>query len=462
MARPRRQTYTMQQYINNVEEGYISNDVAIQRNPAWKPIVDGLVVTILNDDYIPPLILAEEESGKTVIVDGGSRTAAFKMICKGNHKIKSSVEDPIIKYKKMEKDSDGKTIWSDAEFDIRNKTFDKFPKELQKKFYEYQVETVIHECSADEVEKYFRRYNIHTGMNANQKMFIYLPKYADKIKAIVNRKFFLDHSGFTDSNKEKGLLERVVAESVMAMFHLDKWNKNGKQLSTYLNENASDEEFNILDENITRLENIVITKNTKALFNDKNTFIWFTLFNDFTKLGLDDTEFAEFLNAFTNGLRNKTVDGKLFDTADENGSTKDKQVIIAKLHILETLMYEFLHIDEKDAEVVDEETFIADVVEINKSEVYENIDIYKEDLNGSDSLKGLKDNCIRDGSKLLEPQNNLSLLAMVAYSYKIGQDLDKWLTDFASKNNTYITDQRKNFYLMRDDFNKYLEKGKVA
>lgn len=221
MARPRRQTYTMQQYVNNIEEEYISNDVAIQRYPVWKPIVDGLVVTILNDDYIPPLILAEEESGKTVIVDGGSRTAAFMMICKGNHKIKSSVEDPIIKYKKMEKDSDGKTIWSDAEFDIRNKTFDKFPKELQKKFYEYQVETVIHECGADEVEKYFRRYNVHIGMNANQKMFIYLPKYADKIKSIVNRKFFLNHSVFTDNNKEKGLLERVVAESVMTMFHLD-------------------------------------------------------------------------------------------------------------------------------------------------------------------------------------------------------------------------------------------------
>ncbi len=461
MARPRRQTYTMQQYVNNVEDGYISNDVAIQRNPAWKPIVDGLVVTILNDDYIPPLILAEEESGKTVIVDGGSRTAAFMMICKGNHKIKSSVEDPIIKYKKMEKDSGGKTIWSDAEFDIRNKTFDKFPKELQKKFYEYQVETVIHECGAYEVEKYFRRYNVHTGMNANQKMFIYLPNFADKVKDIVNREFFLNYSVFTDSNKEKGLLERVVAESVMTMFHFGKWNKNGKKLSMYLNENASKEEFDILDTNIARLENI-ITEDTKNLFNDKNTFVWLTLFNEFTKLGLDDTKFAEFLYEFVNGLRNKPVDGKLFDNADENGSTKDKAVIIAKLHILETLMDEFLHIDKKGTEVIDEESFIADVVEIDKSEVHENIDLYKEDLNGNDTLKGLKDNCIRDGSKLLEPQNNLSLLAMVAYSYKSGQDLDNWMTDFASRNNTYFVDQRKNYFYMKTDFEKYLKRKKVA
>jgi len=237
----------------------------------------------------------------------------------------------------------------------------------------------------------------------------------------------------------------------MAMFHLDKWNKNGKQLSTYLNENANEEEFNILDENIARLENIVIPK-------DKDVK---ALFNEFTRLGLDDSKFAEFLNAFVKGLRDKKVDGKLFDTADENGSTKDKAVIIAKLHILKTLMFEFLHIEETNT-IVDEEIFIADVVGIEKSEVYKNIDTYREDLNGNNILQGLKDNCIRDGSKLLDKQNNLSLLAMVAYSYKIGQDLDKWLTDFASKNNTYITNQRQNYFYMRDDFNKYLEKGKVA
>ena len=98
MARPRRQVYTMEQYSKNVREGYITNNASTQRFPAYKPIIDGLAVTILNDDYIPPLILAEEESGKTVIVDGGSRTAAFMMIRYGNHKIKPSVENPIIKY----------------------------------------------------------------------------------------------------------------------------------------------------------------------------------------------------------------------------------------------------------------------------------------------------------------------------------------------------------------------------
>lgn len=458
MARPRRQTLTMKQYIDNLKEGYISNDASTQRNPAWKPIVDGLAVTILTDDYIPPIILSERDDGLTIIVDGGSRTAAFKMICEGNHKIKSSVEDPIITYKKMEKNESGKTIFVDAEFDIRNKTFEQFPKELQKKFYQYQLETVIHEhCNKEKESKYQRRYNSNTGMNANQKMFLYVPNFADQIRSIIDRPFFVSCNDFTDNEKEKGVLERVIAESIICMFHIDKWNKNGKALATYLNKNSTCEEFEKFNNNLIRLENIVTDK-TKVLFNKKDSFIWFTLFERFTKLCSDDSQFAIFLNEFVNGLRNKTVDGKAFDTVDGTGSTKDKTVIVTKLHILEALMNDFLHIDKVTKDDVDEETFISDVVEIDKIEVHKNIDIYYDDLNGSNELKGLKDNCIKDGSKLLDVQNNLSLLAMVAYSYKIGQDLDEWLEDYAKRNNTYFVDQKKNFLHMKNDFEQYLKK----
>lgn len=458
MARPRRQTFTMKQYIDNLKEGYISNDASTQRNPAWKPIIDGLAVTILTDDYIPPIILSERDDGLTIIVDGGSRTAAFRMICEGNHKIKSSVEDPIITYKKMEKNESGKTIFVDTEFDIRNKTFEQFPKELQKKFYEYQLETVIHEhCNKEKESKYQRRYNSNTGMNANQKMFLYVPNFADQIREIIDRPFFVSCNDFTDNEKEKGVLERVIAESIMCMFHIDKWNKNGKALATYLNKNSTCEEFEKFNNNLIRLENIVTDK-TKVLFNKKDSFIWFTLFERFTKLCLDDSQFTIFLNEFVNGLRNKVVDGKVFDTVDGTGSTKDKTVIVTKLHILEALMNDFLHIDKATKDDVDEETFISDVVEIDKIEVHKNIDIYYDDLNGSNELKGLKDNCIKDGSKLLDVQNNLSLLAMVAYSYKIGQDLDEWLEDYAKRNNTYFVDQKKNFLHMKNDFEQYLKK----
>ena len=454
MSRPRKQVYTMEQYTKNVSEGYITNDADTQRNPAWKPIVDGLAVTILTDEYIPPIILAEEESGQIHIVDGGSRTAAFKMIRFGNHKIKSSVENPIIPYKKLVKDENGKTKFEDAEFDIRNKTFEQFPKELQKKFDEYQIDTVIHEnFDKEKIAMYMVRYNTRKNFTANQKQFLYVPKFAEQIRDITSRQFFVNNCDIKDSDIEGGILERIAYESVMITNFIDKWNKSGNKNPLYINENATNEQFKKLNDNITRLENIV-AEDTKSLFNSRDTFIWFALFDKFTQTGLDDEEFGKFLNVFVDGLRNKAVDGQLFDRVDDTGSTKDKANIIAKLHILETLMNEFLHIEE--TENVTPESFVAKMVDMPVETVKDEMECYEE------TLDGLENNSIRDGSKLLDVANRLSLLAMVAYSYKNDVDLDDWLEDYAAKNNTYYMDQRKNYSHMVNDFKQYQKRIVVA
>ena len=454
MARPRKQVYTMEQYTKNVSEGYITNDADTQRNPAWKPIVDGLAVTILTDEYIPPIILAEEESGQIHIVDGGSRTAAFKMIRFGNHKVKSSVENPIIPYKKLVKDENGKTKFEDAAFDIRNKTFEQFPKELQKKFDEYQIDTVIHEnCDKEKIAMYMVRYNTRKNFTANQKQFLYVPKFAEQIRDITSREFFLNKCDIKDSEKEGGILERIAYESVMITHFIDKWNKSGNKNPLYINENATVDQFEKLNNNIARLENIV-TGDTKLLFNARDSFIWFALFDKFTQTGLDDVEFGKFLNAFVNGLRNKEVGGKQFDMVDDTGSTKDKANIVTKLCILETLMNEFLHIEE--IENVTPESFVAEMVDMPVDTVEEEMDLYE------DSLKDLENNTIRDGSKLLEVANRLSLLAMVAYSYKNDVDLDGWLEEYAANNNTYYIDQRKNYSHMVNDFRQYQKRIAVA
>ena len=452
MARPRKQVYTMEQYTKNVSEGYITNDADTQRNPAWKPIVDGLAVTILTDEYIPPIILAEEESGQIHIVDGGSRTAAFKMIRFGNHKVKSSVENPIIPYKKLVKDENGKTKFEDAEFDIRNKTFEQFPKELQKKFDEYQIDTVIHEnCDKEKIAMYMVRYNTRKNFTANQKQFLYVPKFAEQIRNITSRPFFINNCDIKGSDIEGGILERIAYESVMITNFIDKWNKTGNKNPLYINENATVDQFEKLNNNIIRLENIV-TDNTKLLFNARDSFIWFALFDKFTQTGFDDVEFGRFLNAFVNGLRDKEVDGKQFDRVDDTGSTKDKANIVAKLHILETLMKEFLHIEAP----VTPESFISEMVDMPVETIKEEMECYE------DTLDGLEDNTIRDGSKLLDVANRLSLLAMVAYSYKNDVDLDDWLEEYAEKNNMYYPDQRKNYLHMLNSLTAFNQRTAVA
>ena len=442
MARPRKQVYTMEQYTKNVSEGYITNDADTQRNPAWKPIVDGLAVTILTDEYIPPIILAEEESGQIHIVDGGSRTAAFKMIRFGNHKVKSSVENPIIPYKKLVKDENGKTKFEDAEFDIRNKTFEQFPKELQKKFDEYQIDTVIHEnCDKEKIAMYMVRYNTRKNFTANQKQFLYVPKFAEQIRNITSRPFFINNCDIKDSDIEGGILERIAYESVMITNFIDKWNKTGNKNPLYINENATVDQFEKLNNNIVRLENIV-TDNTKLLFNARDSFIWFALFDKFTQTGFDDVEFGRFLNAFVNGLRDKEVDGKQFDRVDDTGSTKDKANIVAKLHILETLMNEFLHINKEDLDDINVLDFVKE--NVNPDVTDEDVEFYSEML---DDITLEVDN----DTKLLDEHNRPSLVALVGYACEneIDDKLVEWIKSFFVNNAMYILNQRENFTYMK-------------
>lgn len=447
MARPRRQTYTMSQYLENVREGYISNDADTQRNPAWKAIIDGLAVTVLTDDYIPPIVLCEEDNGQIHIADGGSRTAALIMLGSGNYKIKSSVKNPIIRYKSMSRNENGEIVWTDEEFDVRNKTYDQFPKQLKKKFNEYQIETAIHEhCTKEDLAMYIERYNKHSAMNANQRMFVCLPKFAGKVRKIIDSDFFLNHSNFTDSEKEKGMLERVVEESVMCMFHLDKWKKSGEKISSYLNENATENEFGKFEDNLCRLENI-ITEDIKDIFNSKDSFVWFTAFNNFLKLGVEDSKFADFLRAFKNDLRNKIVDGKLFDTACKAGSTKDKSVIVTKLHILETLMYEFFNINKSDLDEVSVLDFVKE--NVNSDVTEEDIEFYSDIL---DDLTVEVDN----DTKLLDEHNRPSLIALIGYACEVERDamLQDWIKVFFANNSKYILSQKENYEYMKADFNK--------
>lgn len=458
MARPRKQTYPLKTYLDKIKDGDIDNSADVQRNFVWKPEqINELMVTVLTDDYIPPIILGEEENTQLHIADGGQRSAALKLFRYGNYKITSSIEDSIIPYKKKNKDEKGNIVWEDTEFDIKNCTYEKLPDELKKKFDEYQLETVIHEnCDRKRISKYIRVYNNHIAMNTNQKAFVYIENFAGYIRKILDRDFFVNHSSYTETEKTKGVTERIVIESVMCMFHLEEWKKQAKQIASYLNKNSSFEEFDKLNDNLKRLENI-ITDDIKDIFNSKNSFIWLTLFNHFTDLGIEDCRFADFLREFKKGLRNKSVDGKLFDTVDNDAGTKDKAIIIAKLHILETLMKEYLHIEEvKSIMPVNEEEFISEIVDLPIETVKEDISLYEE------TLTDLKNNTIKDGSKLLDVANHLSLLAMIAYSYKNDIDLDDWLEDYAKNNKTYFIDQSKNFCFMVKSLENYNKRKAVV
>ena len=455
MARPRKQTYTLDMYLRKNRKGDIDNNADVQRNFVWNnEQINELVVTVLTDDYIPPIILGEEENSKLHIVDGGCRTAALRKFREMNYKITSSIENSLIPYKKKVTDENGIILYEDAIFDIRNKTYEKLPEELKEKFDEYQIETVIHEsCDSHKISKYIKRYNNHVAMNTDQKAFTYIDRFASRIRKILDSKFFVV-CNYSEKDKTKGALERVIVESMMCMNHFDNWKPQPKAACKYLNDNATDDEFNAFVDNLHRLENI-ITKDIKGVFNKKDSFIFLTLFDRFSKLGYEDIKFAEFLRKFEMEFRNtKRNERKLFyDDIDKDTSTKGKQVITDKLNMLEKLMIDFLQIDT-ELNQEDDEVFIAEVLNMDVGSLHDDMDFYNE------TLDKLEEKTLKVGSKLLDKENRKSLLSMVVYSFMEDVDLDKWFAEYAKNTDRYCIDQKQNYLRMKESFEQYCRKHK--
>lgn len=462
MGKPKKQVYTMEMYLKRMRDQDIRSDQDVQRlSNQWNnSMTNELIASVLNGEYIPPIILGQEPNSQIWVIDGLQRSTALMMFRYGNYRVTSSIEESVISYRAKSKDAEGNikydgngdVVWEDRTFDVRRKTYGQMPEELRKRFDEYQVETVIHEgYDMKEISKLVRRYNNHKSMNVSQKTFTFVDNYARRIREILKRKFFIE-APYTKAERKNGTLERVVMETIMATFHLDNWKKSS-QIGAYINENASMEEFDSLENCIERLENIV-TDNTYSLFTSRDSFLWFALFHKFTGLGLEDGKFADFLCAFKNGLCDKEVDGKVF--YEKGRSLKDKPVIVEKLDLLETLMLEYLGIPKKEEEPESElEMESGNILEFVREHVSPFITM-EDILQYSEVLDALMKKSNSSG-KLLEEGNKPSLTAIVAYSFTNDIDLDCWIVDYCSRNDDYIADQLENFEHMVSDLQRYLE-----
>lgn len=463
MAKVKRQTYTLNMYLEKLKDMDIRSDADVQRlSGAWNnAMTNELIVSVLNGEYIPPVILGQEKNSQAWIVDGLQRSTALMMFRHGNYRISTSVEEPVISYRAKVRDAEGNVkidgcgdiIWEDREFDIRRKSFNQMPEELQKIFNEFQLDCIIHEnYTMEQISRLVRRFNFNKPMNVSQRAFTFCDKYARKIRDILKQGFFIE-AKYTKAERKNGTMERILMETVMCTFHLGNWKKSS-QIGAYINENATMEEFESLESCIGRLENI-ITEDLYGLFTSKDSFILFTLFHRFTKLNMDDKRFADFLHAFKDGLCDKEVDGKIF--YESGRSLKDRPVIVEKLDILETLMCGYLGVKKPGpGQQIDLEKALGFVREnVIPFATKEDIGQYAEVL---DSLLG-KSNC---DAKLLEMENRLSLVGIVAYSFENDIDLDDWIVDYCSRNDGYISDQKENYLYMKEDLGQFIKEADAA
>lgn len=461
----REQTVSLSSYLASVNSEDISENQDVQRMFCWdNPAMNELIVTVLTEDYIPPIILGEEELGgdltQQYIVDGIQRTTALNKFRHMNWKTTKSFENSVIQYQaKMRdeeghliKDEDGSILWENREFDIKNKTFEQLPDELKKKFDDYQIRIVIHQnCTMQEISKLVRRYNRNKSMGSNQKALTWIPTYARKIKNIANNEFYKNCVAYSKPMRKNGTYEQTVANSVMATFHLNDWKKTPNDRNEYLEENSSFDEFEKVNEYGNRIAKVCCDK-FQNVFVFKDILCWIATFHNFTKLGVEDKKFAEFVNALVNDLHDKVIDEWSYDVLDKEAGTSDKKIIQAKIDTYTALMMDYLHIDTETLIVNPKETTLSFVQEnANPDATEEDIEFYRD----------MVEDCVKVDEPVYQ-QCERAVIAIMAYACMKEQDeeFEKWIQKYKNQTN-FSPSQKTNFTYMKNSFDKYVQKMAV-
>lgn len=461
-------------YISEVKDGDVSDNQDVQRYfCSDKTFVNGIGVTILTGDYLPPLILAEvplnEDIVQKYIVDGLQRTTALMQIRYGNHKFTGAIEDSEIEYQEKQvdengkflKDDDGNFVWEKKTFDIKNKTYDDFPKELKKRFDNYQLRIATYQnCDMKKVSKLVRKLNVQRGMNTSQRALTWIPTYARKIKNIADEGFFKNSIEYSDTARKNGEYMQSVCRSVMNVFHFDDYKRGAKEICDYLEDNSNIEEFNTIHEYFQRIE--AACKDTcKDILVKKDIPVWLTVFSKFVESGLQDSKFADFIHELSGKLHSKDVNGVSYDSLNKESGTTDKKLVVAKINTYTALMNEFFTTETNSTEVENdniEENEQDNSEETTLSFVQENVnpDATEEDI---EFYRDMVEDCVRVDEPVYQ-QCERAVIAIMAYACMKEQDeeFEKWIQRYKNQTN-FSPSQKTNFTYMKNSFDKYVQKG---
>ena len=456
--------------------GELHKDYVLQRQSGQFDVEtrDGLIASILRSEDIDRIKLCEQIiDGKITIwlIDGLQRITTCDDFQHGKFKMGKNLMMPYAYFQR-----NGEVI----KYDMRGKGWSDLPEELRDRFDDYSFDVVKHlDCTDEDIAYHIARYNRCAKMNANQKGILYMYKIAGYVKKLSqNHRFFFDCGNYTSTEKKKGVLDRVVNETIMLIYHLDDW-KRGKSMNIYLNENANKEEFIEFENELDRLNIFIDQDTTGKLFTSKDSLLWFATYHEFLTYGLDDEKFKGFLNEFMFSLKDKKFeeyDDMSFEEYGKQKSTKDRKVVITKMDMLEKLMKEYLHIENVDEvelpeEVVNEEdsSFDDDLEPIEFLHKYIDPEITEEDLDEyyDDINYFVKKRLLPKDHNLINEKNEVSFLAIVAYAMRKEKDneFEMWLKRYAITHRSVTArTQRDNYIEMVNNFERALnaKKGAIA
>lgn len=451
--------------LEDKKSGDINCKYILQRKPfQWTHEErNRYICRILSNLPIPEIILCEQNVKGMMIahlIDGLQRLSYAEAFKENRFKVGANgAERHLIKYRDFLVDENGNRVLKEDSIpvyeekicDVVGKHYKDLPDELKKRFNNFNVNvTKFFNCTDEQIADHIRDYNNHASMNNEQLGITKISaNTAKKIKEIAEKNTFFKNCGkFTDTTSIKGKIDKIVAESIMLLFHRDEWKSKIDKAYQFIDDNATDEEFLGLNSDLNRLE-IAIgedDKETKGMFTVASTPMWLAVFHEFTTYNIEDSRFIDFLRAYNNELNQKEIDGvSMGDFKDKQ--SKKKATITGKIELLVKLMKEYLHIE--DVEQVTPLDFVKENVnpDITEDDIVDYEQFYEDDLKIE----------VDNSSKLLEDKNVNSMLALIAYVMNSNIKINvfkEWLIDFFNENDTYNADQKSNYIFMRDSLQR--------
>ena len=511
-------SYSIESLSKQLRQHRLRDNHPLQRTSGqWNLLTKSeLISDILQGNSLLQIVISEEiKAGITMhwLIDGKQRSTNLKDYLEDGFAVSKNVQRYMIEYQTDKTDEDGNVILNEdgfpipesKTFDIRGKKFSQLPEELQDKFKDYQVPVMLNlNCTKKDIAYDIARFNRCRPMNVSQSGWLGLEEsYAEYVDKILKMDFFkvdCDKSSYSNTNIKNGSLRRVIIEAIITSKYLSHFDKDFGKMCIYLTENANESVFIDFYLTLEKLSN-VLRGDTSDIFNNKNSFLWFALFDKFIEYGVEDDKFNDFIQEFKETLHSKEIDGVTYDCLNGQKGTKDRSSVTKRFNHLLTLMREYLHIEdsveESESDVIKDDLFDTEVVEESddKKPIIAEVTEYSaignkeiEHVSGEvvdkDTLEFVK-MCVDDGvtdadildyeedldvvtldvdnnSKLLDEVNHKSLIALIAYAYKMDEDIDDWFKDYFKRTNTYEIDQKRNYLHMRNDFIRFNKKGATA
>ena len=442
---------------------YINRDYISQRQPfMWsEEQINKFYTRILNNQPIPEIIVCEQiVSGQKIsfLIDGLQRLSYAELFKNNIRPVKAKgAEFTHIKYKKRVVDENGNIRVVEELFDIVGKKYEDLPEFLQKRFDNFNISvTRFFNCTAEMIDYHIRNYNSHTAMNKVQYSATNVSNViVGNIKELSQKhSFFKDIVKINNKNVKDGSWDEVVGRAIMTTYFLDDWKREVKDVFMFLDENSTTEQFETLKKHLDRLVEMIGDNSLKELFTTGNTHIWLAVYDKFTKLGVDDNKFVDFMRNFVKEIHKKDEDATDFvKNTYKSRQSRDKSVIVGKIDGLYGLLCEFLHINKEDVEEINYKEFVKANVE----------DIIDSDIEEIQMVANSVSEEVDEDSWMVSEQNYPSYLAIVGVAFRKEEEdkLKEWLPIYV-KANQFIRNQQKAFLHMKESFDAFLQKGMVA